>query len=106
MSAILHSTSPFRYFIRFQCAHCGGVDGFVSRPRNWFEKHVLRLLNFRPARCADCYDRSYRPLGVPLFPHPEHLPSHSPLPLSWYPAEPEGTQKGTNEGDQDLRRIA
>jgi len=106
MNAVPHSTSWFRFFTTFKCARCGGVDGFVSRPRNWFEMRVLRLLNLRPARCGDCYGRSYRPLRVQLLPHPEQVKSHAPSTLSWPAVEPEGAQKGTNEGDQDLPRIA
>jgi hypothetical protein len=111
MNAVSHSTFWSRFFTQFRCAHCGGMDGFVSRPRNWFERRILRLLSFRPARCGDCYHRSYRPLRVPLLPHPEQSTSQSPPILTWSPAppndsEPKGTQKGTNEGDQNLRQIA
>jgi hypothetical protein len=60
-----------RYFTRFICHHCGSEDGFASRPRNLFESHFLPLLALRPARCGDCYRRSYRPTRVPLLPRRE-----------------------------------
>ena len=60
-----------RFFTQFLCHHCGCEDGFVSRPRNLFEANVLPFLAMRPARCGDCYRRSYRPVRVPLLPRRE-----------------------------------
>ena len=62
-----------RFFSEFRCHHCGSVEGYVSRPRNVFEKYGLRVLFLRTARCGDCYHRSYRPQRVPLRPRPEPL---------------------------------
>lgn len=53
-------------FTRFRCHHCGSSEGYVSRPHNLVEKHFLRLLSLCPARCGDCYRRSWRPVRVRL----------------------------------------
>jgi hypothetical protein len=98
-------TSWSRFFMEFRCSRCGSPDGFVSRPRNLFERYGLRLLALRPARCGECYGRSYRPARVPLFPHPEQLRSH-PSGTSRPGAQTEGIQKGTNEKAENVRRIA
>lgn len=70
-----------RFFSEFRCHHCGSPDGYVSRPRNLFEKYGLRLLYMRTARCGDCYGRSYRPLRVPLLPRPKSLDFDAPTRL-------------------------
>lgn len=60
-----------RFFSEYRCHHCGSGEGYVSRPRTLFEKHGLRWMFLRTARCGDCYRRSYRPLSVSLLPRPE-----------------------------------
>jgi hypothetical protein len=52
----------------FHCWHCGGREGFVSRPRNFLERHFLGVLRLRPARCGGCYRRSWRFVTVALLP--------------------------------------
>lgn len=54
------------FFTEFHCHNCGGSEGFVSRPRNFVEAYVLDLFSLRPARCGDCYRRSWRPAKVRL----------------------------------------
>ena len=53
-------------FTRFECHGCTGVAGYLSRPRTFFERHLLPLLLLRSVRCGDCSRRSWRPLTVPL----------------------------------------
>lgn len=71
MYALSSPTFWARFFSEFRCHHCGSPEGYVSRPRNFFEKYGLRILYMRTARCGDCYTRSYRPAGVPLLPRPK-----------------------------------
>jgi hypothetical protein len=54
------------FFREFRCAHCGSDAGYSSRPRNFLEKYLVRLLFLRTVRCGDCYRRSVRPISVPL----------------------------------------
>jgi len=71
MYALSSPTFWVRFFSEFRCHHCGSPEGYVSRPRNLFEKYGLSLLYLRTARCGDCYTRSYRPASVPLLPRPK-----------------------------------
>jgi hypothetical protein len=86
MYALSSPTFWVRYFSEFRCHHCGSPDGYVSRSRNPFEKYGLRLLFLRPARCGDCYERSYRPLRVPLLPRPKSLDLEVPTMVSPAPS--------------------
>src|ERR1700740_156982 len=61
------------FFTRFRCHHCGSYEGYASRPRNFVENYILGLLSLRPARCADCYRRSWRPTRVPLMSRQDNL---------------------------------
>lgn len=106
MNAFPSPASLPRFFSAFWCYRCGSLEGFVSRPRNLFERYGLRLLGLRPARCGECYRRSYRPSRVPLLPHPEQFKVHPQGPPTASPAEQPGTQKGTDGGGENLRRIA
>ena len=96
-----------RFFREFRCSQCGSPDGFVSRPRNLFERYGLPLLAMRAARCGDCYRRSYLASRVPLLPHPEQhkfVPAESVIPRN--EAEPKSTQKGTSVDGRGGQRIA
>ena len=73
MYALSTPTFWARFFSEFRCHQCGSPEGYVSRPRNLFEKYGLRLVYLRTARCGDCYSRSYRPASVPLMPRPKPL---------------------------------
>ena len=48
-----------RLFREFHCRECSGQQAYRSRPRGFFEKHVLPLLMLRPVRCEHCYHRGY-----------------------------------------------
>lgn len=49
---------------RFRCPKCGSLEGYRSRFRGWAERLFLPLLLLRPARCGDCFRRSYHFLFV------------------------------------------
>ncbi len=57
----------------FRCRECGGTEGYVSRPRNWVERLILPAVALVPARCGDCYARSWRRASVPLLPRKEPM---------------------------------
>jgi hypothetical protein len=44
----------------YECRDCGGFNGYRSRPKNFTERFLLPLLLLRPARCGDCFKRSYQ----------------------------------------------
>jgi hypothetical protein len=48
-----------RFFEEFYCRGCGFQDAYRSRPRGFFEKHVLPFLLLQPVRCERCYHRTY-----------------------------------------------
>ena len=96
-----------RFFREFRCSQCGSPDGFVSRPRNLFERYGLPLLAMRAARCGDCYRRSYLASRVPLLPHPEqHKFVSADTVIARNEAEPKSTQKGTSVDGRGGQRIA
>lgn len=97
-----------RFFTEFRCHHCGSEDGFVSRPRNLFEAYVLPLLALCPARCGDCFRRSYRPIRVPLLPRREgkHASDPAALPMPESATNVGVAEKGTSEKDTGRQRIA
>ena len=55
----------------FHCDDCGSIEGYRSRPRNFFEKRLLPLVGLRPVRCGDCFRRYYRPTFVEVRERPE-----------------------------------
>jgi hypothetical protein len=55
----------------FECKDCGGFNGYRSRPKNFSEKFLLPLLFLRPARCGDCFKRSYQSAFVKVLPRRE-----------------------------------
>src|SRR5580693_9892186 len=48
-----------RFFEEFHCRECGFQAAYRSRPRSFFEKHVLPLLLLQTVRCERCYRRGY-----------------------------------------------
>lgn len=48
-----------RLLEEFYCRGCGFQDAYRSRPRSFFEKHVLPFLLLQPVRCERCYHRTY-----------------------------------------------
>jgi hypothetical protein len=61
------ATSPSwsRFFGEFHCPGCGVQKAFRSRPRGFFEKHVLPLFLMKAVRCERCYHRSYTLRTIP-----------------------------------------
>jgi len=57
----------------YRCRNCGSSEGYASRARNWLEKFVLPSLGLQPARCGDCYQRSWRRASVRLLPRKEPM---------------------------------
>ena len=51
---------------QYQCADCGGFEGYRSRRRNLLEKYILPLLMLQPVRCASCYRRTHVSMFAPL----------------------------------------
>jgi len=48
-----------RFFEEFYCPLCGAHEAYRSRPRGFFEKHVLPFLLLQTVRCERCYLRGY-----------------------------------------------
>jgi hypothetical protein len=48
-----------RFFEEFHCRACGFQEAIRSRPRGFFERHVLPLLLLQTVRCDRCYHRRY-----------------------------------------------
>jgi hypothetical protein len=48
-----------RFFEEFHCRECGSHEAYRSRPRGFFEKHVLPFLLLQAVRCEHCYHRGY-----------------------------------------------
>jgi hypothetical protein len=91
----------------FRCRHCGSSEGYVSRPRNWMERFVLPVFSLRPARCGDCYRRSWRRVSVPL--HPRKEPMHfdaEAMVASARAADSGEALKETQVDPKDRQRIA
>jgi hypothetical protein len=55
-----------QFFEEFYCRECGGQEAYRSRPRGFFEKHVLPFLLLQTVRCDRCYHRSYVAWTVPV----------------------------------------
>ena len=95
------------FFSEFKCHDCGSREGYVSRPRNFFETYILHLVALRPARCGDCYRRSWRPERVPLLPRMESLQFDAEaMVASVRAADRKETQKETQEHTESRQRIA
>jgi len=91
----------------FRCGSCGGSDGYVSRPRHWFENYILPIIGLRSARCGDCYQRSWRRASVPLLPRKESM-NFDPeaMVASARAAEGGEARKETPITSEDGQRIA
>jgi hypothetical protein len=55
----LARSSWSRFFEEFRCRGCGSQEAYRSRPRGFFEKHVLPLFGLQAVRCERCYHRSW-----------------------------------------------
>jgi ribosomal protein L37E len=60
------SPSWSRFFEEFHCRGCGFQEAYRSRPRGFFEKHVLPFLLLQTVRCERCYHRSYALCTIPV----------------------------------------
>lgn len=91
----------------FRCRQCGSDAGYESRPRNALEKFLLPVLGLRPARCGDCYRRSWRRMSVQLLPRkgPTHFDAEAML-ASARPADSGEAHKETPPHPKDCKRIA
>lgn len=95
------------FFTTFRCHHCGSFEGYASRPRNFVETYILGLFLLRPARCADCYRRSWRPARVPLMSRQDQLGPDAPEILrSNEVGERKETKKETHTLPDERQRIA
>ena len=91
----------------FRCRHCGGREGYVSLPRNFIERYVLPALYLRPARCGDCYQRSWHLGTVPLLPRPDPMRFDAQeMVASAQAADRKETGKDTPVQPEDRKRIA
>ena len=107
MYALSSPTFWSRFFSEFRCHQCGSPEGYVSRPRNLFEKYGLRLFYLRTARCGDCYTRSYRPAGVHLLPRPKPVKFHAETMLTPAPVvERKVPRSETLSENTNRQRIA
>ncbi len=105
MFAFTQPRSWALFFTTFRCHSCGSYEGYSSRPRNFVEAYVLGLLSLRPARCADCYRRSWRPVRVRLMSRQNASPfdvQETPSPATVV----EGTKKETRSQPDQRQRIA
>ena len=59
------SPSGSRFFEEFHCRGCGAHEAYRSRPRGFFEKHVLRFLLLQAVRCEHCSHRGYALSTIP-----------------------------------------
>ena len=95
------------FFTEFKCHDCGSREGYVSRPRNFFESYVLGAVAFRPARCGDCYRRSWRPARVALLPRMESMKfDPEQMVASAQAADHKEAQKETLKQPEGRQRIA
>jgi hypothetical protein len=86
--ALYSSWNPFSS--EFQCRGCGCDEAYQSRPRGFFESHILPIFFLQTVRCDRCYLRSYvsRSLAArpriqfmseePERPQPESHPADTP----------------------------
>lgn len=94
------------FFTTFRCHHCGSFEGYASRPRNFVEGYLLRVFLLRPARCADCYRRSWRPARVPLMSRRDDIRIHASEALGSGVAQCRETNKETQTQPDAPQHIA
>jgi hypothetical protein len=63
--------SRSRVFEEFHCRGCGAHEAYRSRPRGFFEKHVLPFLLLQAVRCEHCDHRGYVSRTIPALERPE-----------------------------------
>ena len=95
------------FFKEFRCPHCGSREGYVSSPHNFVESSILPVFRLRPARCGDCYERSWRPVSMVLLPRQEPMRYDPEEMLALArAAEKKETRKETAPPTDDHQRIA
>jgi len=96
------------FFVEFRCRNCGGDVGYVSRPRNFFERRIVPLFLMKMVRCGDCYHRSFRPVNVKVRPRREPMTFDPMLAISdLSQASPhKEPEKELSETTDPCRRIA
>lgn len=80
--APLSSPSWSRFFEEFHCRGCGFQEAYRSRPRGFFERHVLPFFLLQAVRCERCYHRTYVLRTIPTLERvpPERKASQSEPP--------------------------
>jgi hypothetical protein len=86
------SLSWSQLFEEFHCRECASQQAYRSRPRNFFERHVLPFLLLQPVRCDRCYLRVYVLWTVPA--------------LERLQTERKPLQKEVNGGSKPNRNVA
>jgi hypothetical protein len=66
-----------RLFQEFRCPGCGPQEAIRSRPRGFFEIHVLPFLFLQVVRCERCYQRRYVLRTVPALEREARIPNQS-----------------------------
>ena len=72
------SPSRSRFFEEFRCRGCGGHRAYRSRPRGFFEKHVLPFLLLQTVRCERCFHRGYVLRSIPVIERAQSGRTQSP----------------------------
>jgi hypothetical protein len=86
-----------RFFEEFHCRGCGAHQAYRSRPRGFFERHVLPFLLLQAVRCERCYHRSYVLSTIPAL-------ERVPLDRKPSRSEPAGDSKSDGRVAQGVRR--
>ena len=95
------------FFREYKCYHCGSQEGYASRPRNFVERVCLRSLFLQPVRCGDCYQRSWRPVNVPILPRKDLMRFDAEaMVASAQAADRKETKKETSSPPEDRQHIA
>ena len=95
------------FFTKYRCYHCGSQEGYASRPRNFVERFCLRPLFLQPVRCGDCYQRSWRPINIPILPRKDPMRFDAEeMVASAMAADRKEAKKETNPPAEDRQRIA
>jgi hypothetical protein len=96
------------FFSEFRCRNCGSDAGYLSRPRNFFERRIVPILLMKMVRCGDCYHRSFRPLNVKVRPRRVHMNFDPVRAVSdlVHALPPKESAKELPEPANDSRRIA
>jgi hypothetical protein len=61
----LSRSSWSRFFEEYYCRGCGFQEAYCSRPRGFFEKHVLPFFLLQTVRCGRCFHRGYALSTIP-----------------------------------------